>query len=285
MTVGAQTYQSIVDQYPILRDLIPDQIVREIDSARMMVQFAATSERNAFDVANKAIAAHNAGILTSSDYANYDLFRHKVYDTQVAWLRSIRAFLYELPGGSVVANQLPWPQWLKPLRPETPHNVVPMVYVGSVSTGSGVSGLGAFGGDDFIAVAGIIAGAVLIGYLAQLTVDKITSAWRQWVLVSGQTSAMNTSVTARRDAFNACVRAGTDAATCQRTVTGAIPAPSQQAIDNFMNRTEQDSDGHGAVWYLGLFTAIGVGVYVLYLFNKPASRGTSGVRGFGAAHG
>lgn len=247
MTIGQQDYQSIVNKWPILGQLIPDSMVRDIDTARMMMQFASQAEQAALRAANRAIAAHNAGLMTTSDYANYDAYRHKIYDTQVLWLRSLRQALYNVPGGSIYANRLPWPNWLKPLRPETPRNQTPMRLATDGSQGT--AGLGIVGIDDWIGVATIAVLAIAATVIAGLVITNLSAGFQQWILVRGQTSVIESAIDARRSAFEACVAGGGSATDCAQQVAHAVPAPSQAAIDNFI---QQSSGDKGFVWYMGI---------------------------------
>jgi hypothetical protein len=257
MTFGLTTYQSVVNQWPIVGQLVPDSIVRDIDNVRMLFEFAAKTERDALATANRTVDAHNRGILTANDYRNYDAFRHKTYDTQVTWLREIREQLYAIPGGSVYANRIPWPTWLQPIRPESPRNLVAQSLTTSVT--SGAAGLGA--APLFVGVAGIVL-IVVLGLLAAFVFDRMADGARQWMVLKAQSSAIDTSIEARRDAFNACVQAGSSAEVCAAQVAAAIPAPSQAAIDRFVN---QSSDTKGFVYYAGIFTIIaGLGGFVWY---------------------
>lgn len=259
MTIGASSYQSIVNEYPILGSIIPDNYIRSIDSARMMMQYAAEQERAALVCANKVIANHNRGILTESDYRNYAAYRHKVYDTQVLYLRQLRAALYQIPGGTTIANQLPWPTWLKPVRPESPRNLTPMRLV--TPGANGTAGLGAFGVDDWVGVAVIAIIVISIAAVASIIVTQISSSFQQWIVLNGQTAVIETAIEARQEAFQACVEAGTNAETCAVQVRSAVPSPSQAAIDHFV----QQSTGKGFVYYAGIVAmgtiVLGVGWY------------------------
>lgn len=260
-TIGYFNYQSVINDYPILRNIIPNDIVEQIDSARMMLQYAKLVERQAFEAGNAVIAAHNAGYLTQSDYTNYDAFRHKVHDTQVAWLLALRQMLAQLPGGSIAAGQIPWPGWLTPLRPSTPRGVPAMVFRGSPPPST--AGLGVAGADDFVGVAAIAAVAIGATLLAGFIVQRLSEAFQQWIITHGQTEVITTSVNARRAAYEACIAAGTSSAQCAQQVVAAIPAPSQAAMDAFIRNSA--SSGRGAVWYFGAFalsaTVIGIGWY------------------------
>lgn len=247
-TTGMIAYNSIINEHPWMRTWIPDNFVRDIDGARQMFQFAAETERQALAVANKAISAHNRGALTASDYTNYDLFRHKVYDTQVAWLRQMRASLANVPGGSVYASRIPWPTWLAPLRASTPRNVPQMRLA---APPSGTAGLGVVGADDAVAWTGVavtITIVIAVAVIAGVIITQFSSSFQNWIIVRAQTGVLSDAIDARTTAFNACVTAGTSAEACATQVQNAIPAPSQQAIDEFYQATS----GKGVVWYVGL---------------------------------
>lgn len=248
MTFGLTNFTSIVNKYPIVGQLVPDSTVRSIDNARMLFEFAAQTERDALATANRVIEAHNAGLLTRNDYANYDAFRHKTYDTQVRWLRQIRSQLYALPGGSIYANRIPWPGWLPALRPETPRTVPT---VRGITSASELSGLGAAPVLGLPLIAGI-ALLVVVGLLAAFVVDRFSSGAQTWMILKAQSSAIDNSIEARRDAFTACVQAGTNAETCAQQVRNAIPAPSQAAIDAFVRQ----STGKGVAYYVGVVTIV-----------------------------
>lgn len=258
MTIGNETYQSIVNRWPILGNFIPDQYIRTIDSARMMMQYAADREREALACANKAIAAHNAGILTTADYRNYDDYRHKVYDTQVLWLQELRAALAQIPGGYVYGNRLPWPNWLKPLRPETPRNQTPMRLA---TPEAGVAGLGVLGVDDWIGVATVAIVVISLAVVAGILISTLGGGFQSWVVVHGQTAVISQSIEARVAALQQCIGSGGSASDCANAITHAVPAPSQAAIDQFV----QQSTGKGFVYYMGVAalaaSVIGIGWY------------------------
>jgi len=253
-TIGEVAYSSIVNDHPWMGQIVPDQYIRTIDSLRQMLDYAAYAEREAFATANKVIAAHNRGALLPADYTNYDHYRHTVHDAQVAWLRATRSALAVVPGGNLYAARIPWPGWLTPLRATTPRNVPQMRLV--VPTG-GAAGLGVTGAEETVGFAGvaitiaiIIAGAVLIG----MVIHYFSTTIGNWMVLHQQTAVLRDAITARTTAFDACVNAGTSAESCAAQVRAAIPAPSQAAIDHIFEQTA----GKGALWYLGLATALAI---------------------------
>ncbi len=253
MTIGSNTLRSLLAEYPTIERFVPDAFVTMVDTTQAIFEYMRDAEARVLATANDFAMLHNAGAALPEDYTNYAKFRRRVFDTQVVTSAAIRSLVFVMPGGSVLAAQIPAPTMLREITPASSRNLPTQQ---GVVGGAALQGLGAAPAAPFVLVFGAIA-IIAAGVLLYFTIDALIAPFREWMLLDAQRGAIAVAVNARKEAFSACLASGQSAQVCAVTVAQAIPAPTQAAINDLVTRDPPTTNSRGFVWYAGA-TLIGV---------------------------
>jgi hypothetical protein len=256
--VAQQSYATALTAVPALRFFLP---LPNITSFQSGLDTLKHMEHEGIELSARLVARHNAGRMQADEYAQYEDYRHRFHQTQVAWLTNLRSELMRVAGQRITDQtmaQIPWPGWLPKLEQNGP--VVAL------------SGLG---------LAPIAIAAIVIVVLAAIGVILyFTTEWgrtlQQMYLTKGQTRAIQEMIDARERVFNTCLENGGNVQSCAQVADQTVPT---QALLDFLNQLPP-STGLGVFGWIGVavvgmgLAAVGWWAYKKY-YTKPA--GTAGV--------
>lgn len=261
-TQGEIAYQKATQVDPLVATLLAQRVMTRVDTVAQAVGVLSAMEEYAVEVANGFFSQHNEGIVALSDYAKYDAFRHRVYNTQVRYHRATRAALYASVGrtiGDQLMARVPWPSWLPAVRPETPRNVPP------IDAGTDIRGLGVA---QFVLVGAailVVLGLIAAVYFSSDIVDALQDAY----ITYAQSRALDRLMAERMQVYTQCIERGGTPEQCAAVVNQAF---SSADLERFFQRT---APGKGAIWYIGLAVVLlGVGAagwWTYKTFYKPKS--------------